>query len=163
MELLKINTKARENGNFPCIGPGKSLERNRKWGTKIISSFLPTFPGFRIGFVNFETLGRPRKILSSPVPRLGRRTELNPSKPVRKPAILGFGELFLTVPFFQEIAAFVLVLIEIVHFGAQLSNLELFEYESPENRWKMGTVKIVPKKGFPTNDLIQKKWAFVLI
>ena len=53
---LKINAKAR---GPPCIGPGKSLERNQNRGTKLISSFLPTKFSFRIGFDRFSSVGRP--------------------------------------------------------------------------------------------------------
>ena len=147
--------KARIFKKFPCIGPGNFLERNRNRGTKLISSFLPTFPGFRIGFDRFSSLGRPRKIISSRVPRPGRPRVSKFTKPIRKPEILGFGELILLVPFFQDFGAFKMFLIDLVRLGAEPSNLELMQYESPlclnQNvGWKPKWGTIFDSSFFPT-------------
>ncbi len=74
------------------------MARNPFWGTKIISSFFPTISGFRIGFVNFETLGRPGLGSRELIFHLGRRRVLILSKPIRKPANLGKKELKYLVP-----------------------------------------------------------------
>ncbi len=109
-----------ESQKFPCIGPGISLERNPFWGTILISSFFPRFAGFRIGFDGISSLGRPAGKISSRDPRPGRPRVSKFTKPIRKPAILGFGELILLVPFFQEIGAFKMFLMKLVHLGAVL-------------------------------------------
>ncbi len=111
-----------KRGTNCCLGAEPSNSVSTQYESPIFFSqnlgWKP-FLGNYFDSSRFPTILRAFVFKQNPFRIAGRRRVLKFTKPIRKPVILGFRELIKLVPFFQEIAAFVLVLMELVHLGAQ--------------------------------------------